>query len=83
MASRPLLADELAGFLIFDFEAGPIPTFLADWLLEDPTHTVVSTCPSLLAVVIFNGSPVLQFAHFSVKEYLTSAQLAEESNTIS
>ena len=76
-ASRPLRADELAGFLAFDFEAGPIPTFLADWLPEDPTHTILSTCSSLLAVVVVDGSPVLQFAHFSVKEYLTSARLAE------
>jgi hypothetical protein len=82
-ASRPLRADELAGFLAFDFEAGPIPTFLADWLPEDPTHTVLSTCSSLLAVVIVDGSPVLQFAHFSVKEYLTSARLAKERDTIS
>jgi ankyrin repeat protein len=82
-ASRPLRADELAGFLAFDFEAGPIPTFLADWLPEDPTHTVLSTCSSLLAVVIVHGSPVLQFAHFSVKEYLTSARLARERDTIS
>jgi ankyrin repeat protein len=82
-ASRPLRADELAGFLAFDFEAGPIPTFLADWLPEDPTHTVLSTCSSLLAVVIVNDSPVLQFAHFSVKEYLTSARLAKERDTIS
>src|SRR6266550_7297880 len=82
-ASRPLRADELAGFLAFDFEAGPIPTFLAEWLPEDPTHTVLSTCSSLLAVVIVNDSPVLQFAHFSVKEYLTSARLAEGKDTIS
>ena len=82
-ASRPLRADELAGFLAFDFEAGPIPTFLAEWLPEDPTHTVLSTCSSLVAVVIVNGSPVLQFAHFSVKEYLTSARLAEGRDTIS
>ena len=82
-ASRPLRADELAGFLAFDFESGPIPTFLAEWLPEDPTHTVLSTCSSLLAVVIVDDSPVLQFAHFSVKEYLTSARLAKESDTIS
>jgi ankyrin repeat protein len=82
-ATRPLRADELAGFLAFDFEAGPIPTFLAEWLPEDPTHTVLSTCSSLLAVVNVDGAPVLQFAHFSVKEYLTSTRLAEERDTIS
>jgi hypothetical protein len=82
-ASRPLRADELAGFLAFDFEAGPIPAFLADWLPEDPTHTVLSTCSSLLAVVIVDSSPVVQFAHFSVKEYLTSERLAKTNDIIS
>ena len=47
-------------------------------------HTVLSTCSSLLAVIDdVDGPPVIQFAHFSVKEYLTSARLAEERDTIS
>jgi hypothetical protein len=37
----------------------------------------------LLAVVNVDGSPVIQFAHFSVKEYLTSGRLAEAKDTIS
>jgi ankyrin repeat protein len=82
-ASRPLRADELAEFLAFDFKVGSTPTFLADWRPEDPAHTVLSMCSSLLAVVDVDGSPVIQFAHFSVKEYLTSARLAEERDTIS
>ena len=87
-ASRPLRVNELAEFLAFDFEAGSTPTFLADWLPEDPTHAVLSICSSLLAVVKPNegslyDSPAVQFAHFSVKEYLTSARLAEAKDTIS
>ena len=80
-ASRPLRVKELAEFLAFDFEAGQIPTFLADWRPEDPTHTVLSTCSSFLAVVDVDGSPVIQFAHFSVKEYLTSERLAATKDT--
>jgi hypothetical protein len=49
--SRPFRVEELAEFLAFDFEAGATPTFVADWRPEDPTHTVLSTCSSLLAVV--------------------------------
>jgi ankyrin repeat protein len=83
-SSRPLRADELAEFLAFDFNVGSTPIFLADWRPEDPVHTVLSTCSSLLAVVDgVGGSPIIQFAHFSVKEYLTSARLAEEKDTIS
>jgi hypothetical protein len=82
-ASRPLRVEELAEFLAFDFEARSTPTFLADWRPEDPENTVISTCSSLLAVVNVDGSPVIQFAHFSVKEYLISARLAKAKDTIS
>ena len=83
-ARRPLRAEELAEFLAFDFEAGSTPTFLADWRSEDPQNEVLSICSTLLVVVkLPSGSPVIQFAHFSVKEYLTSARLAETKDTIS
>jgi ankyrin repeat protein len=83
-ASRPLRAEELAEFLAFDFEAGSTPEFLADWRSEDPENEVLSICSTLLIVVKpRSGSPVIQFAHFSVKEYLTSARLAETKDTIS
>ena len=55
-ASRPFRVDELAEFLAFDFDAGETPAFLADWRPEDPTHTLLSTCSSLLAVV--DGEPI-------------------------
>jgi ankyrin repeat protein len=77
VAARPLRAEELAEFLAFDFETGSTPRFLADWRPEDPAHAVLSTCSSLLAIVNVDGSSVIQFAHFSVKEYLTSERLAK------
>ena len=82
VASRPLHVKELAQILGFDFAAGPIPKFHGTWLLEDPVYAVLSTVPSLLAIVDADGSPVIQFSHFSVKEFLTSAHLAESSDTI-
>ena len=82
-ASRPLRIKELAEFLTFDFETGSTPTFLADWRPEDPENTVISTCSCLLVVVHVDGSPVIQFAHFSVKEYLTSARLPKAKDSIS
>ena len=68
--------------LAFDFKAGPIPKFHEDLRLEDPVDAVLSVCSSLLAVVDDEGSPVIQFSHFSVKEFLTSARLAEASDII-
>ena len=83
-ASRPLNVNELAEFLAFDFEAGSTPSLLADWRPEDPEHCVLSICSSLLLVVKPDGgSPVVQFAHFSVKEYLTSTRLTKAKDTIS
>ena len=83
-ASRPLQVSELADFLAFDFDAGSTPAFLSDWRPEDPAHAVLTICSSLLAVVRQDSdSPVVQFAHFSVKEYLVSTRLAEAKDSIS
>ena len=82
VASRPLRVEELAQLLAFDFKAGSIPKFHEDWSPEDPTDAVLSACSSLLAVVDVGDHPVVQFAHFSVKEFLTSARLAEARDTI-
>ena len=82
-ASRPLRVKELAEFLAFDFDRDSTPTLREDWREEDPEHAVRSTCSSLLAIVDVDGSSVIQFAHFSVKEYLTSKRLAESKETIS
>jgi ankyrin repeat protein len=83
VASRPLRVEELAEFLAFDFSSESTPTFLVDWRSDDPAHAVLSTCSSLLAFVDVDGSPVIQFAHFSVKEYLTSQRVAEAKDSIS
>jgi len=82
-ASRPLRVEELAEFLAFDFDSESTPILREDWREEDPENAVRSTCSSLLTIVSVNGSAVLQFAHFSVKEYLTSRRLAVAKDTIS
>ena len=84
-ASRPLSAEELAEFLAFDFnsESALTPKLQEDWRSEDPVQAVLSTCSSLLAVVNVGGSEIIQFAHFSVKEYLTSERLAKTTDPIS
>ncbi|KAH9037520.1 hypothetical protein EDB85DRAFT_2142480 [Lactarius pseudohatsudake] len=48
----------------------------ADWRWEDNEEAVLSACSSLVAVVIDGDSRVVQFSHFSVKEFLTSNRLA-------
>ena len=83
VASRPLRVNELADLFAFDFKAGSIPKFRKDWRLEDPTDAILSTCSTLLSIVNDRGSPVIQFSHFSVKEFLTSTRLAEATDVIS
>src|SRR5882672_9442637 len=83
VASRPLRVEELAEFLAFDFKAGPIPKFHEDWRLDDPLEAVLSTCSTLLVLVDIHDSQVIQFSHFSVKEFLTSTRFAEKHDTTS
>jgi hypothetical protein len=83
VASRPLHVKELADLLAFDFEARSIPEFHEVWRLEDPVDAILSTCSTLLAVINDRGSPIVQFSHFSVKEFLTSTRLSETTDIIS
>ncbi|KAN0136186.1 hypothetical protein V8E53_006046 [Lactarius tabidus] len=83
VAARPLHVEELAELLAFDFPAsasGGIPTLREDWRWDDQEEAVLSTCSSLITIVHRGGSPVVQFSHFSVKEYLTSSRLARSSH---
>jgi hypothetical protein len=77
IALRPLRVEELAGFLAFKSEEEGSFTFEETWRPEDPKDTVLSICSSLVAIVDGEGSPVIQFSHFSVKEYLTSDRIAQ------
>ncbi len=83
VASRPLLVEELAELLAFDFDAEAIPTFLPNWRPEDPGQAVLSTCSSLLSIVNALGCLVIQFSHFSVKEYLMSPRLSKAADGVS
>src|ERR1700744_1286551 len=78
VAVRPLLVEELAELLALDFQAstGGIPTLKEDWRWDDQEEAVLSTCSSLITIIPRDDSRVVQFSHFSVKEYLTSSRLA-------
>jgi hypothetical protein len=78
VAVRPLRVEELAEILTFDFDAAQdgIPKFHAGRRPKDQEEAVLSICSSLIAVVDNRGSRVVQFSHFSVKEFLTSNHLA-------
>ena len=86
MAVRPLRLSELAEVLAFDFDEAPggIPKLNVDWRREDQERAVLSTCSSLITIVRDdNDERVVQFSHFSVKEFLTSDRLAIAAEDIS
>ena len=86
VAARPLHVEELAELLAFDFRATSergIPTLKEDWRWNDQEEAVLSTCSSLIAIVRDGNSRVVQFSHFSVKEYLTSPRLAQSRGDVS
>jgi hypothetical protein len=83
VASRPLRVEELAEFLAFDFGEGSIPDFNPDWRPENPADEVLTTCSSLITIVNVGGSRVIQFSHYSVKEYLISKRIAEAGHAVS
>ncbi|KAN0130191.1 hypothetical protein V8E53_011948 [Lactarius tabidus] len=85
VANRPLSVAELAELLAFDFEEakGGIPKLNLNWRWEDHEQAVLSTCSSLVTVVPNEGSPIVQFSHFSVKEFLMSDRLATSRRDIS
>jgi hypothetical protein len=86
VASRPLRVEELAEVLAIDIAApahGGIPQLNPNWRWTDHHQAVLSTCSSLITIVDDGGSQVVQFSHFSVKEFLTSDRLARSSGDLS
>jgi hypothetical protein len=45
------------------------------WRPENPEEDVLSACSTLIAIIDDNGAKIVQFSHFSVKEFLTSDRL--------
>ena len=84
VAFRPLCAEDLAEVLAFDVDEteGEIPRLHPEWRWEDQEQAVLSACSSLISIVNRGGSRVVQFSHFSVKEYLTSNRLADASGDV-
>ena len=83
VASRPLRVEELAEVLAFDLITEGIPKLNVNWRWEDQEEAVLSACSSLVSVIIDDGCRVVQFSHFSVKEFLTSNRLASCKEEVS
>ena len=82
-AVRPLRVEELAEVLAIDFDAGGTPMLNPGWRWTDQQEAVLSSCSSLVTIIDDGNSRIVQFSHFSVKEFLMSNRLAESSGDIS
>jgi ankyrin repeat protein len=83
VAVRPLRVEELAEVLAFDFNVGGTPKLNSDWRWENQEEAVMSACSSLVTIVKDGDLRVVQFSHFSVKEFLTADRLAEPMRDVS
>jgi ankyrin repeat protein len=80
VSKRPLRVEELAELFAIQPNVETIPTFDASLRPENPEEFVLSACSTLVAVVnvgdIYYPKKIVQFSHFSVREYLTSHRIA-------
>ena len=85
VAVRPLRIEELAEVLAVDFDdAEGIPRLKRDRRWEEQELVaLLSAFSSLIGIVKAGHSWIVQFSHFSVKEFLTSPRLATASGEVS
>jgi len=81
-AIRPLRVEELAELFAIEFGPNNAPNLVTGWRPEHPEEAVLSTCSTFITIIDGDdddndgeGSKIVQFSHFSVKEFLTSDRL--------
>jgi hypothetical protein len=78
-AIRPLRVEELTEIFTIQLDTKLGPNLVEGWRPDDPEEAVLTACSSLIAIVDVEDSKIVQFSHFSVKEFLTSDRLATSS----
>jgi ankyrin repeat protein len=78
-AIRPLRVEELAEIFAIEFDSKAGHRLVEGWRPVDAEYEVLSACSSLISVVNVKDSKIVQFSHFSVKEFLTSDRLASSN----
>jgi hypothetical protein len=75
-AIRPLRVEELGEIFAIEFEQDAAAKLMEGWRPENPEEAILSACSTLDAIIDdTKGSKIVQFSHFSVKEFLTSDRL--------
>ena len=76
---RPLRVEELAELFAVLPNAESTPGFDVGWRPEDPEAFILSACSTLVTIINTEDGTIVQFSHFSVKEYLTSDRIANST----
>jgi hypothetical protein len=75
-AIRPLRVEELAELFAIEIDQAAAPNVMEGWRPENAEEAILSACSTLIAIIDGDqGSKIVQFSHFSVKEFLTSDRL--------
>ena len=77
---RPLHVNELAEVFAVELDVGGIPRLNVNLRPGDANGAVLSTCSTLIAItpdISDDSAHIVQFSHYSVKEFLTSERLAK------
>ena len=84
VAVHPLRIKELAEVLVVDFDVnGTSPVLNPGLRWPDQEKAVMSACSSLVNIIGDGDSRIVQFSHYSVKEYLMSDRFAESNSEVS
>ena len=75
-AIRPPRVQELAEMFAIKFDPSASPNLMDSWRPRNPEEAILSTCSTLITITGIKGSRIVQFSHFSVKEFLTSGRLS-------
>jgi hypothetical protein len=76
---RPLRVEEIAEVFAILPNEESTPGFNVGWRPEDPEAFILSACSTLVSIVNGWDGKVVQFSHFSVREYLTSSRIANSA----
>jgi len=80
---RPLRVEELAEIFAVQLDATAATLPARDLRPHSMEWVVLSACSSLIITIDQGGDRVVQFAHLSVKEFLTSERLAQAEDHLS
>src|SRR6266850_2911165 len=70
---RPLRAEELAEAMVVNLDDEAAHMIEPGWRPPNPEDAILRTCSSLITITEKDGSRIVQFSHFSVKEFLISS----------